>query len=108
MLSKADLKEMATDGHKLEREAAVEIQDLRTKCSRIHEDMLCDAEALAILASTELGFDKNGEIPQKSNRHSAVFWALQQAQYRHAWVVCGPVNNAMERLMKKREIDDAR
>jgi len=68
---------------------------------RPRED-LSDAEALAILGEYLLG--KNGEIPDTITfEREAIGWAYGRMQYRHAWVVCGPCENAMERLMKKRE-----
>jgi len=63
---------------------------------------LSDAEALAILGEYLLG--KNGEIPDTITfEREAIGWAYGRMQYRHAWVVCGPCEDSMERLMKKRE-----
>ncbi|MGO9115782.1 MAG: hypothetical protein ACLP9L_41780 [Thermoguttaceae bacterium] len=65
-------------------------------------DNLADAEALAILADYLLG--KNGEIPANIDyERGAIRWAYLRMQYRHAWVVCGPCQGAMERLMKSKE-----
>ncbi len=67
---------------------------------RPRED-LTDAEALAILGDYLLG--SNGEIDAKiAYECRAVQWAYERMQYRHAWVVCGPCADAMERLMQKR------
>jgi hypothetical protein len=63
-------------------------------------DGMLDAEALAVLTEAELGFNANGEFPKK-DRPDGVAWAMQRAQYRHAWVVCSPVSGAMAKLVEE-------
>ncbi len=65
-------------------------------------DNYYNAVALALLA--DLLFDKNGNIPEKYKLASKAHkWALEKAQYQHAWVVCSPSAEAMD--MVKREIE---
>ena len=65
-------------------------------------ESMADAEALAILGDYLLG--KNGEIPDTiTYERVAIGWAYGRMQYRHAWVVCSPVSDAMEELMQSKE-----
>ena len=68
-----------------------------------------DAECLAAI-STLLVTD-NGQIPEHfACKRPGLQRALKWAQYRHAWVVCGPVPDGMERLLLKldKEVAQAR
>ena len=61
-------------------------------------------EMLAI-AST-LILDDNGSPTIDTDRlRPAALLAIKELQNCHAWVNCGPVPDAMERLMKKHEAD---
>ena len=65
-------------------------------------ESMADAEALAILGDYLLG--KNGEIPDTiTYERVAIGWAYGRMQYRHAWVVCSPVSDAMGELMQSKE-----
>ncbi len=60
--------------------------------------------ALAILSKV-LNLTDNGEIPieliEKFKNDKAILWAIKEVQYNHAWVVCGPFSNAMEKLLEE-------
>lgn len=59
--------------------------------------------ALAILAEP-LGFDKEAHLPDNlKNAEPAIAWALKMVQNNHAWVVCSPVSNSLEKLKKEIE-----
>ena len=61
-----------------------------------------DAECLAAIST--LLFTDNGQIPEHfACLRPGLQQALKWAQYRHAWVVCGPVPDGMERLLLKLE-----
>ena len=60
-----------------------------------------DSCALAILSEEVVGISDHGAIPEIfKNKRQAVKWALERVQYRHAWVVCGPVSGMKEFLEK--------
>jgi len=59
-----------------------------------------DAECLAAIST--LLFTDFGQIPEHfACKRPGLQRALKWAQYRHAWVVCGPVPDGMERLLLK-------
>lgn len=68
----------------------------------VFEEQMLDAQALAVLSETRLGFSTDGTPPDGvgTERH-AVQWAMNRVQYRHAWVVCGPMDDPMETLLKE-------
>lgn len=83
-----------------------EARDLASEHGRMFADMMVFSAALAILAETILGFDKNGKIPPDDNRRSAVAWAMKQAQNCHGGWVCGPgPDNPMETLMQEKDAE---
>lgn len=68
------------------------------------ENMINDAEALAILSTTKVGLDDNGNYPEDlENERDAVKWAIGRAQYRHGWVTIGPISNGMDRLLEEKD-----
>ena len=60
--------------------------------------------ALALLGDA-LDMDSKGNFPKKLlkrfRHHKAGLWALHKVQYYHAWVVCGPTEKAMEKLIQE-------
>ncbi len=83
---------------KMEIQHAMEVAN---KIASTEAEMMQDAEALAILAHTKLGFGDDGDTAD--SRAKVTEKAIEQASYRHAWVVCGPVNNGMSKLMDEWE-----
>lgn len=61
-------------------------------------------EAVAILSETLIGLDEHGTIPADLiSKRTAIRWALKKVQYCHGWVKCGPMSDAMTKLMEKIE-----
>lgn len=67
---------------------------------------------LAILSDTVIKLEGNGEIPKllsdKYKDNKAVMSCLKQIQYCNAWVVCGLVSDAMEKLIEERNEECSR
>lgn len=71
---------------------ANEVQSMKT-------DLLFLKEMMAILS--KLLLDDNGTpLKQYDDVRPAIKEALRQVSHCHSWVVCGPVGDAMEKLMK--------
>lgn len=56
--------------------------------------------ALAILAEFILGdnCERYDSLCESHKGDPALLWALKSAMHNHAWVVCGPVSDGMEKL----------
>ena len=68
-------------------------------------DLYVAKSALAILTGP-LGYDHNGNTPENLKcARNAIKWALRQVTNAHGWVVCGPVPDAMNKLMDEVEKD---
>ncbi len=79
-----------------------ENERLKIRADEYRNEMMYDAEALAILHHAIFSGDINGEIKEEFLGISPIVdKALKQAQYRHVWVVCGPSGHAMEKLINK-------
>lgn len=97
------LRRLAQDAPDMKLIAA---QTLAAEHGKTFAEKMGYSIALAILAETVLGFDKNGKIPSDDNRRPAVAWAMRQAQNCHGGWVCGPgPDHSIETLMKEKDAE---
>ena len=74
---------------------------LANEVQSIYEEMIDNAEALAVLSSfllNDRGYPFREAIKQSRR---AIQVAYNRLTYRHAWVVCGQASDAMETLLKR-------
>ncbi len=78
-----------------------ECVDLATRFANAEDTAFLMQEALALL-SRVLCLGPNWEIPAaliaEFRNRPAFLWALHRVQYCQAWIECGPVVNAMEKM----------
>ena len=73
---------------------------LANEIDNMNKESYYDACCLSVLSSKLL--EPKGSIPDaiKSER-PAIQLAYKNLSYRHAWTVCGPVTDGMERLLEE-------